>query len=281
MADEEFGGTPSPPAHDARGQAAPDHALRHRTEDTRTYPCTVCGSELEFHIGEQRLRCPSCGTVAAFAEGDEQVAENDLRAALAVQQARQHDHQSLVQGEKEIVCQNCGGHTTFTGTWTAQRCPYCATPIQRDDVHDAPERLPVDGVLPFSIERTTAEGHLKDWVSSRWFAPNEFKEYSRAGSFESVYSAYFTYDAETDTAFRGQTRGQLLRDRRVGQERTPRGPHPLDPCERAGPGQLRRRDGVREHRPRPPLREPAEAVADGADQAVQLRVPGRSPEPNL
>ncbi|MEE8602756.1 hypothetical protein [Euzebya tangerina] len=178
--------------------------MRHRTEDTRTYPCQVCGGELEFHIGEQRLRCPSCGTTAELAEVTGQVVENDLRAALAAQQQRQAGHQSLVQGEKEIVCQNCGGHTTFTGTWTAQRCPYCATPIQRDDVHDAPERLPVDAVLPFTVDQRTAEGQLKDWVSSRWFAPTEFKEYSRAGSFQSVYTAYFTYDAETETTYRGQ-----------------------------------------------------------------------------
>ena len=76
-------------------------------------------------------------------------ASSDLRAAVAELRAGGGVRgEGLVTGEKEVVCQNCGGRTTFTGTLTSTRCPYCATPIQRDDVHDAPERLPVDGVLP-------------------------------------------------------------------------------------------------------------------------------------
>ncbi|MEV4130094.1 hypothetical protein [Nocardia sp. NPDC049707] len=34
----------------------------------------------------------------------------------------------------------------------------------------------------------------------RWFAPSAFKKYKRAGSFSSVYHAYFTYDADTRPA---------------------------------------------------------------------------------
>jgi hypothetical protein len=103
-----------------------------------------------------------------------------------------------------VVCQNCGGHTTFRGTLTAVRCPYCATPIQRDDVHDAPSRLAVDGVLPFRVAEQTANEAIEKWINSRWFAPNEFKKYSTTGSFTSIYAAYFTYDAHTTTQYRGQ-----------------------------------------------------------------------------
>ncbi len=106
--------------------------------------------------------------------------------------------------EKEIVCQNCGGHTTFGGTLTATRCPYCATPIQRDDVHDAPDRLPVDAVLPFQVAEPAAKEVVEKWINSRWFAPTEFKKYSEAGSFASVYIAYFTFDATADTDYTGE-----------------------------------------------------------------------------
>ena len=90
--------------------------------------------------------------------GDE-VVEQDLHEAIAALDAGALTKTGLqVAGEKEVVCQNCGGHTTFTGTLTATRCPYCATPIQRDDVHDAPARLAVDGVLPFQIDRRHGRG---------------------------------------------------------------------------------------------------------------------------
>ena len=45
---------------------------------------------------------------------------------------------------------------------------------------------------------------VEEWINGRWFAPSEFKKYKRTGSFTSVYAAYFTYDADTLTAYSGQ-----------------------------------------------------------------------------
>ncbi len=181
-------------------------AMLHATEQTRTYPCTQCGGELEFAIGVQKLQCPFCGNVQEIVEdAGRDVAEQDFRSALAALQSGALDRTGIqVAGEKEVVCQNCGGHTTFTGSLTATRCPYCATPIQRDDIHDAPARLAVDGVLPFQVAEPDARAAIDEWISSRWFAPNEFKKYSTTGSFTSVYCAYFTYDAMTTTRYTGQ-----------------------------------------------------------------------------
>lgn len=106
--------------------------------------------------------------------------------------------------QKEIVCQNCGGHTTFSGSLTAIRCPYCATPIQRDDIHDAPDRLPIDAVLPFRVDGKAADAEVEKWINSRWFAPSEFKKYKETGSFTSIYVAYFTYDAVAVTDYTGE-----------------------------------------------------------------------------
>jgi len=182
----------------------PERAQHHRTEQTRTYPCTTCGGQLEFDIGLQKLRCPNCGNVLDIIEDAGRVTvEQDFHAAVA----RLHEQSAegpQVVGQKEVVCQNCGGHTTFTGTLTSTRCPYCATPIQRDDVHDAPARLPVDGVLPFSVDQKRAKESLDAWINNRWFAPSEFKKYNQTGSFASVYVSYFTYDAETQTWYEGR-----------------------------------------------------------------------------
>src|SRR5690606_28981138 len=180
------------------------HAMFQRTEQTRTYPCGTCGGQLEFHIGQQQLVCPHCGNTQALVESTGTVEERDLHAAIAALHQRAAEAQQLVSGEKEVVCQNCGGHTTFTGTLTSTRCPYCATPIQRDDVYDAPSRLAVDGVLPFAIDERSAREHIDRWINSRRFAPSEFKKYNRTGAFNSVYMSYFTYDAETTTDYEGR-----------------------------------------------------------------------------
>lgn len=179
--------------------------MRHATESTKTYPCSACGANLEFDPATQKLACKSCGAAFDVEEVATPVAERDLREALGqIRKGKMSRTDQSLAGEKEVVCQNCGGHTTFTGSLTANNCPYCLTPIQRDDVHDAPDRLPVDGVVPFSIDQKQAQNLIHTWINKRWFAPNEFKAYGRTGSFQSVYGAYFTYDADTLTAYRGE-----------------------------------------------------------------------------
>ena len=195
---------PLPERHEPPVQGA-TRARKHVTEQTRTYPCTACGGQLEFDIGLQKLRCPNCGNVQDIVEdAGRTTTEQDFRATLAALKDKAATAGPQVVGEKEVVCQSCGGHTTFTGTLTSTRCPYCATPIQRDDVHDAPSRLPVDGVVPFRVDQPAARKAVEDWINSRWFAPSEFKKYKRTGSFASVYAAYFTYDADTSTWYEGR-----------------------------------------------------------------------------
>lgn len=190
-------------------------AMKHDSQASRTYPCEACGGELHFDIPTQMLKCQHCGNTHELVDVDGEVQERDLRKALALVRAGRVAHTAnFLTDEKEIVCQNCGGHTTFTGSLTADKCPYCATPIQRDDVHAAPERLPVDALLPFSIDEDAAGELIDDWINGRWFAPTEFKTYNRTGSFKSVYMAYFTYDADTQTQYSGQ-RG-ITRTRTVG-----------------------------------------------------------------
>lgn len=207
---------PFDPATTASSAASEDALhLQHATEQSRTYPCGACGGELHFDIATQLLKCQHCGNTHELVEVGGEVRERDLRKALALVRAGTVTHtENFLGDEKEVVCQNCGGHTTFTGSLTADKCPYCATPIQRDDVHAAPKRLPVDAVLPFQVDQKRGEELIEEWINGRWFAPSEFKTYSRTGSFKSVYMAYFTYDADTDTRYRGQ-RG-VTRTRTVG-----------------------------------------------------------------
>lgn len=87
---------------------------------------------------------------------------------------------------------------------TATRCPYCATPIQRTDIQDSPERLAVDAILPLQVPEEAARSSIQQWINGRWFAPAEFKKYRTLGSFTSIYMSYFTYDANTVTTYNGR-----------------------------------------------------------------------------
>lgn len=171
---------------------------------TRRYPCPNCNGAMEWSARAGALLCPNCGHQRAV-EAGEYSPERDYASTLAsLREAQSSVLTHQADAEHEIVCRSCGAHTTFTGTLTATRCPYCATPVQRDDVQDAPARLPVDGVVPFGVDTKQAEESVKNWINGRWFAPNDFKKYNKTGSFTGIYASFFTYDADTVTAYTGE-----------------------------------------------------------------------------
>ncbi len=187
-------------------QGQDESAILHVTEQTRTYPCLSCGGELAFDAEVQAMKCPNCGNVVPISPDvarPGRVGKKDLDSAMRQLAQLQAAAQTHFSGDKEVVCQNCGGRTLFSGTLTATRCPYCNTPIQRDDVQAAPTRLPMDGILPLQISQKDAQARIEEWINSRRFAPNAFKKYRTLGSFTSVYLPYFSYDAATTTDYTG------------------------------------------------------------------------------
>ncbi len=183
----------------------------------RTFPCESCGSDLEFHIGEQALKCPYCGHLRQIERSpDSKLQEQDFHAMLArVRQWREaaqskkleidQDAADAESGHRELRCDSCGGNVEFYGTLTSTFCPYCGSPIQLERAHKSEEqRIPVDGVLPFLIDREHARQNLKQWIGSRWFAPNRFRQIGAEERFNGVYLSYFTFDSMTSTAYAGQ-----------------------------------------------------------------------------
>ena len=171
----------------------------------RIFPCESCGADLKFHIGQQHLKCPFCGfeTELQFAD-NAKIEEQDFRAMLArLQELRQSDRHPDEE-QKQVRCESCGGTTAFYGSLTSSECPFCGSPIQLENVHAAAHRVPVDGVLPFQIERETARTNLGRWIKSRWFAPNEFLRRGVNGKFNGVYLPFWTYDTLTLNRYSGE-----------------------------------------------------------------------------
>ena len=174
----------------------------------RVFPCDRCGADLVFSIGQQSLQCPYCSAIKQIAPPkDIPIVERDyLKALERLQRLREKnsDEEETAHKQHAIRCRSCGADVIFQGTLTSSQCPYCASPLQRDNIHDSVSRLPVDGVLPFLIPQTTAAENLRTWVKSLWFAPNEFLKQGANGKFNGVYMPYFTYDALTLTRYAGQ-----------------------------------------------------------------------------
>ena len=178
----------------------------------RIFPCDRCGADLVFSVGQQSLQCPYCAAIKQIEPPkDVPIVERDYLEMLERLQRIKEKHGSDDENEltqHAIRCSACGADVIFQGTLTSSQCPYCASPLQRDNIHDSVSRIPVDAVLPFLVPQTVAAQNLRAWVKSLWWAPNEFLKQGITGKFNGVYMPFFTYDSMTYTRYAGQ-RGDI------------------------------------------------------------------------
>ena len=177
----------------------------------RIFPCEGCGADLKFNIGQQHLKCPYCGFEKELdLAADAQIVEQDYHTMLEklreirLEQQTEGKQTAGEETTNEVRCESCGANVVFVGTLTSSSCPYCASPIQRDDVHRCQVRVPVDAVMPFLIDQKRAAQNLKDWVASLWFAPGKFQRQGIKAAFNGVYLPYWTFDTLTFNVYSGQ-----------------------------------------------------------------------------
>ena len=194
---------PLPPEANPVDSHSVDHAKSQA--EGRIFPCIQCGADVVFHIGSQKLRCPYCGyqqglTIAPEAE----VAERDYRQELQrLAEFHEREHAETA-GIKEVHCDACKGTVVFEGTLTSTNCPYCASPIQLNQIHELEIRITPDGVLPFQVDERQARQYLHNWVQSRWFAPTNFRKSGVRGPLNGVYLPYWTFDSFTSNTYTGE-----------------------------------------------------------------------------
>jgi hypothetical protein len=59
-------------------------------------------------------------------------------------------------------------------------------------------------VLPFCITQQQANTGLRQWLQSRWFAPNALKLFAQPDSIHGVYLPFWTYDTNTTSFYTGE-----------------------------------------------------------------------------
>ncbi|MBM9594790.1 primosomal protein N' (replication factor Y) - superfamily II helicase [Roseitranquillus sediminis] len=170
------------------------------TEDHR-FPCGTCGSDMRFEPRTRRLVCPHCGNSAEIENRPADLhplPEHDFRAALDARLP-----QTDIEETRTRTCQSCGATVEFDEALHARECPFCATPIVTDTgLH---RHIKPGGLLPFEVDEAAAHQAMTEWLGSLWLAPNGLRDYARKGRrMSGVYVPYWTFDARTETHYRGE-----------------------------------------------------------------------------
>lgn len=172
--------------------AAPDKIHR--------YPCTSCGAILVYEPKDGFLSCPYCGHKEQIPESASQIEERSYEQYL---RPRAEQMEQIAAGALEVQCQSCGAMVTFTPPEVARECDFCGAKIVAQPKSADPMVAP-EAVLPFRLTQKEASANLRQWLSSRWFAPNALKQFARPDAIHGVYLPFWTYDANTLSHYTGE-----------------------------------------------------------------------------
>lgn len=159
--------------------------------------CANCGGTIKWNIARQRLECAACRT--------------PYQAETTVAQVEEHDFAGYTQREGRrvsfpdtaiIVCGGCGARIAVDEHCTATVCPMCGSTQLLESRQEA--GVPPDGVIPFRVDRDTAQQNFAKWVKSRWFAPNRLKRAYQTGKLQGIYLPFWTFDAQVTSLYWGQ-----------------------------------------------------------------------------
>lgn len=159
--------------------------------------CANCGGTIRWNITKQCLECSSCRT--------------PYTAEATVDLVEEHDFYGYIQREEEtlsfpdatiIVCGTCGAQIAVDEYCTATVCPMCGSTQLLESRQEV--GVPPDGVIPFRVDRDTAQQNFSKWVKSRWFAPNRLKQAYQAGKLQGIYLPFCTFDAQVTSTYHGK-----------------------------------------------------------------------------
>ena len=170
-------------------------------EKVRRYHCPACGADLLFEPKNGALTCPYCGHSEQIPASAEQVIEE--RSYEAYLRLRPEQMQAIAPNALEVQCNSCGALVTFTPPEVARTCDFCGAAIVAQPKTADPIVSP-EAVLPFYIQKQQATAAIRQWISSRWFAPNALKKFASHEGIDGVYLPYWTYDAYTTSHYTGE-----------------------------------------------------------------------------
>ncbi len=165
----------------------------------KKFPCRACGASLVFDPAAQTLKCQYCGHQEKIPQSANDVVENSYEAYL--QQSRA-GLKVTAGADLETRCQACGAVIMMDAKTVTQECPFCGVHLESQPKTAEPIIAP-SAVLPFKIAPGAARKAFKQWVNSRWFAPNTFKQLADLGKLIGLYTPYWTFDAMTFTFYTG------------------------------------------------------------------------------
>ena len=151
--------------------------------------CPSCASNIFYQPELQGMVCRNCGNIYK---------PSTLEKIGSLGYSIEHDYTSdneISDDDKkrhEIVCDSCGATMIADENTMSTMCPFCGSPalITRRMTRE----FKPDYIVPFKIDRKTAEINMRNWLKTRKMTPRGFKTKSRLTKMTAIYVPFWLVD---------------------------------------------------------------------------------------
>ena len=160
--------------------------------------CPSCASNIFFQPEVQGMVCRNCGNIYN---------PSTLEKMGSLGYTIEHDYTSdseLSEDDKkrhEIICDSCGATLIADEHMMSTMCPFCGSPAIITG--RLTREFKPDYIVPFKIDRKTAENNIKKWIKSRKMTPMGFKSKSRLTKMTALYVPFWILDCGVNTDMYG------------------------------------------------------------------------------
>ena len=172
-------------------------------EDARPivdFRCPNCDGATAYSTDDGGLICSFCGyheapeveIVGKGAQEFEFTVETVERATNGWGQER-----------KELVCNSCAAHITFSTEMLTHTCPFCGSNAV------VQTRAPQDVLRPrFLVPFVTTTENCRQitavWLQNSWMLPQDLQNLARSTEYTPIYIPFWTFDARTKATWRAE-----------------------------------------------------------------------------
>jgi ribosomal protein S27E len=171
------------------------------TKKPARFPCPGCSGDMDFDPASGQMKCRFCGTLAPVSPDTAPLAPphgyEEFLNKTDDTHLRPISDQAL-----QVNCDGCGSVVVFQPPEVAGVCPFCAATIVAQPKATDPLIAP-DALLPAKIAKTNAQAEVRQWLQSRWFAPNALKRMAREEGIGGIYLPFWDYAADTASRYTG------------------------------------------------------------------------------
>lgn len=156
----------------------------------QTFPCGNCGAQLSFDATSQKMKCPYCGHLA---EAPTQAVGGAVRE-IPLEEGVRLAVRGLGVALTQVGCNDCGASVNVAPNEQTTKCTFCGS--QQVLAREAAGNLiRPESMVPFKMDKATANQRFGSWLADLWFRPNDLKHMAQVQEMHGVYVPFWTFDA--------------------------------------------------------------------------------------